>query len=59
MKTGSSTFSIILPRRGIGKDAIRKFDIGYAPPYSDEQHRGRALDNRLSPPLYREGRDFR
>ena len=29
--------------RGIGKDAIRKFNIGYAPPYSDEQDRGRSL----------------
>ncbi|HHP7234354.1 MAG TPA: CHC2 zinc finger domain-containing protein [Desulfobacterales bacterium] len=32
-----------LARRGIGKDAISKFNIGYAPPYSDEQHQGRAL----------------
>ena len=32
-----------LARRGIGKDAIRRFNIGYAPPYSDEQHHGRAL----------------
>ena len=32
-----------LARRGVEKDTIRKFNIGYAPPYSDEQHRGRAL----------------
>ncbi len=32
-----------LARRGVGKDAISKFNIGYAPPYSDEQHQGRAL----------------
>ncbi len=32
-----------LARRGIGKEAIRRFNIGYAPPYSDEQHHGRAL----------------
>ncbi|MEJ2659609.1 MAG: CHC2 zinc finger domain-containing protein [Desulfobacteraceae bacterium] len=32
-----------LAHRGVGKDAIKKFKIGYAPPYSDEQHQGRAL----------------
>jgi DNA primase len=32
-----------LASRGVGKDAIRRFNIGYAPPYSDEQHQGRAL----------------
>ena len=32
-----------LARRGIGKDAIRGSNIGYAPSYSDEQHHGRAL----------------
>ena len=32
-----------LARRGVGKDAIKKFKIGYAPPYSDEQYQGRAL----------------
>ncbi len=32
-----------LARRGVGKDTIGKFNIGYAPPYSDEQHHGRAL----------------
>ena len=29
--------------RGIGKETISRFKIGYAPPYSDEQHRGRSL----------------
>ena len=29
--------------RGVGKYAIGKFNIGYAPPYSDEQDRGRSL----------------
>jgi DNA primase len=28
-----------LARRGVGKETIRKFNIGYAPPYSDEQHK--------------------
>jgi len=32
-----------LARRGVGKGAIKMFNIGYAPPYSDEQHQGRAL----------------
>ncbi len=32
-----------LARRGVGKETIGKFNIGYAPPYSDEQHHGRAL----------------
>jgi DNA primase len=32
-----------LARRGIDKDAISKFKIGYAPPYADEQYKGRAL----------------
>jgi DNA primase len=38
-----------LARRGIGKDTVHKFNIGYAPPYSDEQHQGRALIAGLSP----------
>jgi len=29
--------------RGVGKESIGKFNIGYAPSYSDEQHHGRAL----------------
>ena len=32
-----------LGRRGVGKEIIRRFNIGYAPPYSDEHYRGRAL----------------
>ena len=32
-----------MPAGGVGKDAISKFNIGYAPPYSDEHHQGRAL----------------
>jgi DNA primase len=38
-----------LARRGVGKEIIGKFNIGYAPPYSDEQHRGRALIAGLLP----------
>ena len=38
-----------LARRGVEKDTIRKFNIGYAPPYSDEQHLGRALTDCFSP----------
>ncbi len=32
-----------LARRGVGKETIGKFNIGYAPPYSDEKYSGRAL----------------
>jgi DNA primase catalytic core len=32
-----------LDRRGIQTETIRKFNIGYSPPYSDDQHQGRAL----------------
>ena len=32
-----------LARRGVEEDTIRKFNIGYSPPYSDDQHQGRAL----------------
>lgn len=32
-----------LARRGVGKETIRRFNIGYAPPYSDDQYNGRAL----------------
>jgi DNA primase len=32
-----------LARRGVEKDTIRTFNIGYAPPYSDQQYNGRAL----------------
>ncbi|MFO7684621.1 MAG: toprim domain-containing protein [Desulfobacterales bacterium] len=32
-----------LARRGVDKEAIRTFNIGYAPPYSDRQYSGRAL----------------
>ena len=32
-----------LARRGIEKDTIHKSNIGYSPPYSDDQHQGRAL----------------
>lgn len=35
--------------RGVGKETIDKFNIGYAPPYSDEQHHGRALIDGCSP----------
>jgi len=38
-----------LARRGVGKDAVKRFNIGYAPPYSDGQHQGRALIDSLLP----------
>lgn len=47
-----------LARRGIGKDAIRNFTIGYAPPYSDEEHQGRALVTSLLPRFEKDHGDF-
>jgi DNA primase len=38
-----------LARRGIGKETIQKFNIGYSPPYSDNQYQGRALINSFLP----------
>jgi DNA primase len=38
-----------LAYRGVGKETIDKFNIGYSPPYSDEQHHGRALIDSCSP----------
>ncbi len=38
-----------LARRGVGKDAVQKFNIGYAPPYDDAQYRGKALIDGFSP----------
>ena len=32
-----------LARRGIEKETVRRFNIGYAPPYGDDQDNGRAL----------------
>ena len=45
----SRTFGIILPAGVSIRNAIREFKIGYAPPYSDEQHRGRALVTAFAP----------
>ena len=38
-----------LARRGIEKETIHKFNIGYSPPYSDDLHQGRALIARFFP----------
>ncbi len=35
--------------RGVEKNTIGKFNIGYAPPYSDEQYQGRALTTDFFP----------
>ena len=47
-----------LIRRGVGKDAISKFNIGYAPPYSDEQHQGRALIDSFLPRFEKDNETF-
>ena len=44
--------------RGVGKDAISGFNIGYAPPYSDEQHHGRALINGFLPRFTKDNETF-
>jgi DNA primase len=38
-----------LARRGVERNTIRTFNIGYAPPYSDEQYHGRALTAGIVP----------
>ncbi|MBR9988062.1 MAG: hypothetical protein KFF68_19330, partial [Desulfosarcina sp.] len=38
-----------LAHRGVGIEVIDTFNIGYAPPYSDAQYRGRALIDGLLP----------
>ena len=38
-----------LARRGVEKETIRRFNIGYAPPYSDDQYYGRALITSILP----------
>jgi DNA primase len=47
-----------LARRGVGKDAIKRFNIGYAPPYSDETYRGRALVDSLLPRFEKNNETF-
>ncbi|WP_028314551.1 CHC2 zinc finger domain-containing protein [Desulfatibacillum aliphaticivorans] len=47
-----------LASRGVGQDAISKFNIGYAPPYSDEQHRGRALVDSFLPRFEKKNETF-
>jgi len=38
-----------LARQGVDKSVVDKFKIGYAPPYSDDRHRGRALTDSFLP----------
>ena len=47
-----------LARRGVAKDTISKFNIGYAPPYSDEQHQGRALIDSFLPRFEKDNETF-
>jgi len=47
-----------LARWGVGKETIDKFNIGYAPPYSDEQHRGRALVDGFLPHVEKDADAF-
>ena len=47
-----------LARRGVEKDTIHKFNIGYAPPYSDEQHQGRALIDSFLPRFEKDNETF-
>ena len=47
-----------LARRGVGKETIGEFNIGYAPPYSDEQHHGRALIDGFLPHVEKDADTF-
>jgi DNA primase len=47
-----------LARRGVEKDTIRTFNIGYAPPYSDEQYNGRALIDGFLPHVEKDADAF-
>ncbi len=38
-----------LARQGVDNSVVDKFNIGYAPPYSDARHQGRALTDSLLP----------
>ena len=47
-----------LARRGVEKETIGKFNIGYAPPYSDEQHHGRTLIDGFLPHFEKDAEAF-
>jgi DNA primase len=47
-----------LARRSVGKDAVNHFNIGYAPPYSDEQQQGRALIDGFLPRFEKDNETF-
>jgi len=47
-----------LTRRGLDKETIRRFNIGYAPPYADEQYYGRALIDHFLPVFENDYRAF-
>ena len=47
-----------LARRGVGKETIRTFTIGYAPPYSDDQYNGRALVDGFLPHVEKDAEAF-
>ena len=47
-----------LSRHGITEDTIRHFNIGFAPPYSNEHHQGRALINAFLPRFEADFRAF-
>jgi hypothetical protein len=57
MKTGSSHLGVSCPP-GRRKRDHRKFNIGYAPPYSDEQYRGRALIDGFLPRFEKDAEAF-
>ena len=47
-----------LARRGVGKEIIVKFHIGYAPPYSNEQYQGRSLIDAFLPRFEKDHETF-
>ena len=48
-----------LAHRGVGKETLRKFKIGYSPPYSDDQYQGRALIDAFLPRFKRDHDAFK
>ena len=57
-KDGFSHIFKYLYGRGLDKDTIRKFKIGYAPPFGDDRHEGRALIDAFLPRFEKDYKAF-
>jgi len=47
-----------LYQRGVNKDTIRRFNIGYAPPYAEKEYQGRALIDSFLPRFEKDYKAF-